>query len=77
MASTDLPRVLDEAGVQYELLPHGRIGGGRRDPVVVDIRLVGRESRVFEAGSHEESIRIAPADVVRTAGAQTADIRAD
>jgi Ala-tRNA(Pro) deacylase len=156
MATADLTRVLDEAGVSYELLPHahtetaaaeaealgldpadvaktlvvktpdgyvravvpasqrldlrklrelsggGRhkvhlaseedlrhdfpefelgavppVGGGRRDPVVVDSRLAERESLVLEAGSHEESVRLAAADLVRVAGAEVADICLD
>src|SRR6266699_2181777 len=123
MATADLTRVLDEAGVSYELLPHAHTetaaaeaealgldpadvaktlvvktpdgyvravvpasqrldlrklrelsGGGRRDQVVVDSRLAERESLVLEAGSHEESVRLAAADLVRVAGAEVADI---
>jgi len=156
MATSDLTRLLDEAGVQYELLPHARtesaaaeaealglaaaevaktlvvktpevyvravlpaserldlrklwellgvgkhdvhlateedlgrdfaefelgavppVGGGRRDPVVVESRLGRRESLVLEAGSHEESIRIASDDLVRITGAQLANICED
>jgi len=43
----------------------------------IERRLAGRESLVLEAGSHEESIRIAANDFVRIAGAQPADIRED
>jgi Ala-tRNA(Pro) deacylase len=53
------------------------VGGGRRDPVVVDSRLAKRESLVLEAGSHEESLRIAAADLIRVADAQVADICED
>jgi Ala-tRNA(Pro) deacylase len=53
------------------------VGGSRRDPVVVDTRVAERESVVVEAGSHEQSVRIAAADLVRVAGADTADISAD
>jgi prolyl-tRNA editing enzyme YbaK/EbsC (Cys-tRNA(Pro) deacylase) len=38
---------------------------------------VGRESLVLEAGSQEESIRIAADDFVRIAGAQPTDTRED
>jgi prolyl-tRNA editing enzyme YbaK/EbsC (Cys-tRNA(Pro) deacylase) len=38
------------------------IGGGRRDPVVVDRRLVERDSIVLEAGSHEHSARVPTGD---------------
>jgi Cys-tRNA(Pro) deacylase len=155
MASTDLTRVLEAEGVEYELLPHGHtesavaeaealgvdptdvaktlvvetpdgyaravlpaserldlrklcdflgadkkkvhlaseealardypefdLGavpplGGRRDPVVVDRRIAERESVVLEAGSHDESIRVARDDLVRATGAKVADISQD
>jgi Ala-tRNA(Pro) deacylase len=51
-------------------------GGSRRDPVVVDRRLAGRESIVLEAGSHEQSLRLPAADLLRIAGAEIADISA-
>jgi prolyl-tRNA editing enzyme YbaK/EbsC (Cys-tRNA(Pro) deacylase) len=51
--------------------------GGQRNPVVVDERVAGRESVVLEAGSHDESVRIAAADLVRATGAQVADISED
>jgi Ala-tRNA(Pro) deacylase len=50
------------------------VGGARRDPVVLDSRLAERDSIVFEAGSHEESVRLDPAELVRISGAQVADI---
>lgn len=53
------------------------VGGARRDPVIVDSRLEARESVVLEAGSHEQSVRIATADLVRAAGARVADICRD
>ena len=53
------------------------VGGGRRDPVVVDRRVTERESVVLEAGSHDESVRIATADLVRVAQAEIADICQD
>jgi Ala-tRNA(Pro) deacylase len=52
-------------------------GGSRRDPIVIDRRLTARESLVLEAGSHDESIRIAREDLVRVTGAQVADISED
>jgi prolyl-tRNA editing enzyme YbaK/EbsC (Cys-tRNA(Pro) deacylase) len=48
--------------------------GGRDEPVVVDRRLAERDSVVLEAGSHEDSLRLATADLVRLTGAQIADI---
>ena len=49
--------------------------GGREDRVIVDERLAGRDSVVLEAGSHERSLRLKAADLVRLARAQVADIR--
>jgi Ala-tRNA(Pro) deacylase len=51
--------------------------GGRRDAVVVDRRIAERESVVLEAGSHDESIRVARDDLVRATGAKVADISQD
>jgi Ala-tRNA(Pro) deacylase len=48
--------------------------GGREDRVIVDERLAGRDSVVLEAGSHEKSVRLKTADLVRLAKAQVADI---
>ncbi|TML94021.1 MAG: YbaK/EbsC family protein [Actinobacteria bacterium] len=50
---------------------------GRRDPVVVDLSVANRESVVIEAGSHDESLRLAGADLVHVAGAAVTDISAD
>jgi Ala-tRNA(Pro) deacylase len=59
---------------EFELGAVPPVGGSRPDLVIVDKRLAGRESLVLEAGSHEESVRIAAEDLVRIAGAQLADI---
>jgi Ala-tRNA(Pro) deacylase len=48
---------------------------GRKDDVVVDEGLAGRESVVVEAGSHEKSVRLKVADLVRLTKAEVADIR--
>jgi Ala-tRNA(Pro) deacylase len=53
------------------------IGGGRRDPVVIDSRLAERDSLVLEAGSHEESVRIPTGDLLRVSEAEVVDICAD
>jgi len=58
----------------FELGAVPPVGGARRDPVIVDSRLTARGSVVFEAGSHEQSVRIATSDLVRAAGAEVADI---
>jgi Ala-tRNA(Pro) deacylase len=49
--------------------------GGREDHVIVDERLAGRDSVVLEAGTHERSVRLKAADLVRLTRAQVADIR--
>jgi Ala-tRNA(Pro) deacylase len=51
--------------------------GGRQDPVVVDPKIANRESVVIEAGSHDESLRLAAADLVRVTGAAVTDISED
>jgi Ala-tRNA(Pro) deacylase len=48
--------------------------GGRADRVIVDQRLAERDSLVLEAGSHERSVRMKAADLVRMTSAQVADI---
>jgi Ala-tRNA(Pro) deacylase len=53
------------------------IGGGRRDPVVVDRRLAERDSFVLEAGSHELSLRVPTGDLLQVTGAEVADICVD
>lgn len=49
-------------------------GDGRGDRVLVDSRLAERPSVVVEAGSHDESVRLPTADLVRLAEAEVADI---
>jgi len=49
-------------------------GGKEGDRVIVDSRLAARDSVVLEAGSHERSVRLKAADLVRLTGAQVADI---
>lgn len=48
--------------------------GGRADPVIVDERLAALDSVVLEAGSHDRSVRLKSADLVRLTNAQVADI---
>jgi Ala-tRNA(Pro) deacylase len=62
---------------EFELGAVPPVGGARRDPVVVDSRVAERESVVVEAGSHDESLRVATADLVRVADAEVADIAAE
>jgi Ala-tRNA(Pro) deacylase len=69
-SETDLARDYAE----FELGAVPPIGGGRRDPVVVDSQLARRDSVVLEAGSHEESIRMLVPDLLRVSAAEIADI---
>jgi Ala-tRNA(Pro) deacylase len=48
--------------------------GGREDRVIADERLAARDSVVLEAGTHERSVRLKAADLVRLARAEVADI---
>jgi Ala-tRNA(Pro) deacylase len=48
--------------------------GGREDRVIIDERLARRDSVVLEAGSHDRSVRLKVADLVRLSGAQVADL---
>jgi Ala-tRNA(Pro) deacylase len=48
--------------------------GGPEDRVVVDERIAGRDAVVLEAGSHDRSVRLKAADLVRLTRAQVADI---
>lgn len=51
--------------------------GGKRDPVILDVRLSERDSVVVEAGTHERSVRIKAADLRRLTNAQIGDISRD
>jgi Ala-tRNA(Pro) deacylase len=62
---------------EFELGAVPPIGGGRKDPVVVDPKVAEQETVVIEAGSHDESVRIAAADLVQVAGAAVTDISED
>jgi Ala-tRNA(Pro) deacylase len=53
------------------------LGGTRSDPVFVDRRLAGHEWVVFEAGTHDDSVRVRTEDLLRIAQAQTADLCED
>jgi Ala-tRNA(Pro) deacylase len=51
--------------------------GGRADPVIIDPKIAERTSVVIEAGSHDESLRIAAADLLQVSGAAVTDISED
>jgi Ala-tRNA(Pro) deacylase len=62
---------------EFELGAVPPLGGGSRDRVLLDRSLAERESIVVEAGSHDESVRIKTADLVRLTEAEVADICRD
>jgi Ala-tRNA(Pro) deacylase len=62
---------------EFELGAVPPVGGSRAGPVVVDTCVAQRDSVVLEAGSHDESVRIAAAELIRVAGAEVADIHTD
>lgn len=62
---------------EFELGAVPPVGGSRSGRVVVDTCIANRDSVVLEAGSHDESIRLAAADLIRVAAAEVADIHQD
>jgi Ala-tRNA(Pro) deacylase len=58
----------------FELGAVPPLGGPSDDAVVVDSAVAGRESVVFEAGSHDDSVRLQTADLIRLTDARVADI---
>jgi Ala-tRNA(Pro) deacylase len=70
----------DDLGRDYPEFDLGAVppfGDGRGDRVLLDTRLAQRESIVVEAGSHDESVRLPTADLVRLAKAEVTDICQD
>lgn len=79
LGSSDLhlasEQVLADAYPEFELGAVPPVGGGPgHDVVLVDERLRDIESVVFEAGTHDHSVRIKTADLISVADARTADI---
>jgi Ala-tRNA(Pro) deacylase len=50
------------------------VGGSRHDPVIVDRKLAEQEWLVFEAGTHDDSVRIRTEDFMRITDARTAEL---
>ena len=67
-------RELSERYPMFELGAVPPFGGPSGDASIVDRRLALRDAVVVEAGTHDESIRIATPDLIRIAGAQIADV---
>jgi Ala-tRNA(Pro) deacylase len=68
-------RVLAGAYPEFELGAVPPIGGSGKELLLVDERLAEAGSVVFEAGTHEQSVRIKTADLVSIGEAQVADLR--
>ena len=62
---------------EFELGAVPPLGGATSDPVVVDSALARLDSMVFEAGSHDDSVRVQTADLLRLTNAQIDDIARD
>ena len=59
---------------EFELGAVPPVGGPDGDAVILDRRLADHESLIFEAGSHEESVRVETEALVRLAHARIADV---
>jgi Ala-tRNA(Pro) deacylase len=51
--------------------------GGPDDEVIIDHRLAARRDIVFEAGSHDRSVKVEASDLVSLAGGRVADVCVD
>lgn len=70
-------QVLAGAYPEFELGAVPPVAGSGRDPVLVDRRVRDANWVVFEAGTHEQSLRMKAADLVDVAKARVADICQD
>lgn len=59
---------------EFELGSVPPVGGAHVDRVAVDVRVAACETVVLEAGSHADSVRLRPADLVALTGATVADL---
>jgi Ala-tRNA(Pro) deacylase len=62
---------------EFELGAVPPIGGTRDDAVFVDRHLMAETSILFEAGTHEQSLRVSPHDLVDVSHAWIVDICQD
>jgi prolyl-tRNA editing enzyme YbaK/EbsC (Cys-tRNA(Pro) deacylase) len=49
-------------------------GGASRDRVLVDVRVTEEHTVVLEAGSHDQSVRLETADLLKLTEAEVVDI---
>jgi Ala-tRNA(Pro) deacylase len=59
---------------EFELGAVPPFGGAGRDRVLVDSRVAEQRSIVLEAGSHERSVRLETADLLRLTAAEIVDV---
>jgi Ala-tRNA(Pro) deacylase len=64
--------VRDYPDVELGALPP--FGGASRDRVLVDVRVTEQQAVVLEAGSHDQSVRLDTADLLRLTEAEVVDI---
>jgi Cys-tRNA(Pro)/Cys-tRNA(Cys) deacylase len=79
-AGKELHLLTEEAlGKEYSEFELGAVPplGGRDDQVIVDRRLADLGRMVFEAGSHDRSVRVSTSELVSATGARVADVSAD
>ena len=62
---------------EFELGAVPPLGGPAGDTIIVDRRLAERERLVFEAGGHDESVRVATEDLLRVSEARIGDVCVD
>lgn len=70
----------EELVAAYPMFELGAVppfGGPKGDRVLVDRRVAGRESVVFEAGSHGESCRMKTAHLLKLSGGEVGDVSRD
>jgi Ala-tRNA(Pro) deacylase len=65
---------LTAAYPEFELGAVPPLGGPAGDTIIVDQRLAEREHVLFEAGSHDESVRMATEDLLRLSNARVGDV---
>jgi Ala-tRNA(Pro) deacylase len=59
---------------EFELGAVPPFGGAENDRVLVDARTANQHSVVLEAGTHEQSVQLQTADLLRLTGAEIVDI---
>jgi Ala-tRNA(Pro) deacylase len=58
----------------FELGAVPPFGGATRDRVLIDVRVTEQHAVVLEAGSHDQSVRLETADLLKLTEAEVVDI---